>query len=92
MTEPSWQKSPPLDPELVATARRVLSSGGALDEAASAVLERTRSPIAAIKALREAQPGLSLADVKPIVHRNLSPAQRDAAEQLWDQIQGGSPT
>jgi hypothetical protein len=82
VSEPRWK----VDPDLVAAARTVLSSGGSLDEAAVAVLERTPSPIDAMKALMQAQPGLSLADAKPLVFHNLSRPQQEAAERLWDDI------
>lgn len=51
------------------------------------VLGRTRSPVAAIKAMRQAMPGLSLAEAKPLVHRNLPSATRRAAGELWDDIE-----
>ena len=54
---------------------------------AQVVLERTVSPIDAIRALREAQPGLSLAGAKPVVHRNLPAPAQTVAEQLWDDIE-----
>jgi ribosomal protein L7/L12 len=71
---------------LAAVARGCLADGGSADQAVRAVLERTRSPIAAIKAMREALPGLSLAEAKPLVHRNLPPGTREAAEKLWDDM------
>ena len=71
---------------LAAVARGCLADGGSADQAVRAVLERTRSPIAAIKAVREALPGLSLAEAKPLVHRNLPPGTREAAEKLWDDM------
>lgn len=36
--------------------------------------------------MREALPGLSLAEAKPLVHRNLPPGTREAAEKLWDDM------
>lgn len=71
---------------LAAVARNCLADGGSPDQAARAVLERTRSLIAPIKAMREALPGLSLAEAKPLVHRNLPPGTREAAEKLWDDM------
>ena len=76
----------PPDAELVAVARACLARGESLDQAARAVLKRTRSPIAAIKALRVAEPGLSLADAKPIVDRCLRPRVRRANERLREDI------
>jgi len=84
---PAGQRPRPVPPDLVEAARACLSGGGTLDQAAQAVLERTTSPIEAIKALRAAQPGLSLRDAKPVVHRNLPPQVQRAAEQLWDSIE-----
>jgi hypothetical protein len=76
-------------PELVAAARVCLDAGGTLDDAAGVALARTQSPIDVIKALRAAQPGLSLPDAKAIVHRNLSPPVRAAHEQLWSELVAG---
>lgn len=87
MSDPVLRAGRPVLGDLIAEARVCLSGGGTLDEAAQAVLARTTSPTDAIRALREAQPGLSLADAKPIVHRSLPlPVQR-AAEQLWDDLE-----
>lgn len=71
---------------LAAVARNCLADGGSPDQAARAVLECTRSPIAAIKAMREPLPGLSLTEAKPLVQRNLPPGTREAAEKLWDDM------
>ena len=87
MPDPAPARPRPVPPELIEAARACLSGGGTLDQAAQAVLERTTSPIDAIRALREAQPGLSLGDAKPVVHRNLPPQWQRAAEQLWDSIE-----
>jgi hypothetical protein len=87
MSDPAPARQRPVPRELVEAASACLSSGGTLDQAAQAVLERTTSPIDAIRTLREAQPGLSLRDVKPLVHRNLPPRVQRAAEQLWDSME-----
>lgn len=79
--------SSPPDADLVAAARTVLLDGGSDDDAARAVLMRTRSPIAAIKAMRAARPGLTLADAKPLIHRNLPQDTRESAEFLWDEVE-----
>jgi phage tail protein X len=87
MSDPVLRPGRPVRGDLVAEARACLSGGGTLDQVAKAVLARTTSPIDAILALREALPGLSLADAKPIVHRNLPPRAQRAAEQLWDDLE-----
>jgi hypothetical protein len=73
--------------DLVAIAAAVLARGGTLDDAARAVLQATKSPVFAIKTLRIAQPGLTLAEAKPIIDRNLSPTARFAHEQLLDEVE-----
>jgi len=83
MSDAALTPDHPAPRELVVVARDCLRAGGTLDEAAQAVLARTASPIEAIKALLGAQPGLSLGDAKPVVHRNLPPRVQKAAEQLW---------
>lgn len=87
MSDPVLRPGRPVRGNLVAEARACLSRGGTLDQAAQAVLARTTSPIDAIIALREAQPGLPLADAKPVVHRNLPPRVQRAAEQLRDDLE-----
>ena len=87
MSRPAAVGGSPIQPELVAVARACLAGGGTIDQAARAVLECTQSPIAAIVALRVAQPGLSLAEAKPLVHRNLPPDAQRAARRLWDEIE-----
>ena len=86
MSDPVLRPGRPPRGDLVAEARTCLSGGGTLDQAAQAVLARTTSAIDAVLALREVQPGLSLADAKPLVHRNLPPRVQRANEQLWDQL------
>lgn len=73
--------------DLAVVARDCLAGGGSPDQAVQAVLEQTRSPIAAIKAMRDALPGLSLREVKPLVHRNLPLATRKAAEESWNHME-----
>jgi hypothetical protein len=75
-----------VSPELITTGRACLDGGGTIDDAAKAILERTQSPVTAIKALMAVKPGLSLAEAKPIVHRNLPASARLAAEQLWEDL------
>ena len=43
--------------------------------------------IEAIKALRMAEPSLSLADAKPLVYRHMSAEAQRSANQLWDSIE-----
>jgi hypothetical protein len=86
MPDAKFTSGVPAQPELVAVARACLAGGETLDQAARAILEHTQAPIQAIKALRAAQPDLSLADAKPIVHRNLPLSTQKAAEQLWDDV------
>ena len=74
-------------PELIAVATSLLSTGRTLDEAASAVLRCNPNPITAIKTLRIASPGLSLAEAKPLVDRNLAPDVLKATEALRDQVE-----
>jgi hypothetical protein len=74
-------------PELVRRARKCLDRGGTLDDAAQAVLSAPCSMIEAIKALRVAEPGLSLAEAKPLVYRHMSAAAQQGANQLWDSIE-----
>ena len=75
------------DPELVGVAEEVLSSGGTVDDAAAALMSATHRPIAAIKALRLAKPGLDLADAKHAIDRNLSPEALQAREDLLDRLE-----
>ena len=77
----------PVRHDLVTVARACLANGGHLDQAAHVVLARTTSPIDAIKALRTAQLGLSLADAKPLVHRTLPAHLQGTAGQLWDDLE-----
>jgi|SRR5579859_7315462 len=79
---PELSEGTPVDPELVAVARTCLASGGTVDEGARAVLGRTKSPIMTIKALRVAEPSLSLRDARALVDRNLPPSVLRATEQL----------
>jgi hypothetical protein len=69
-------------------ARTMLTSGVDTDQVAKELLRRTDSPISAIKAVADAT-GMSLGDAKWVVHRNLTPAVREAAESLWDELLDG---
>ena len=60
----------------------MLSAGADVDDIARELLRRTDSPISAIKAIADST-GLGLADAKWVVHRNLAPETRTAAENLW---------
>jgi ribosomal protein L7/L12 len=71
--------------ELVKVVRDSLAAGHSLDEVARALLARNASPIAAIKALREAT-GMRIGDAKAVVHRNLRASEQEAAEQLWQDL------
>jgi len=73
MPDPAVPSDDPGHHDLAAVARDCLANGDSLDQAAQAVLGRMRSPVAAIKAMRQALPGLSLAEAKSLVHRNLPP-------------------
>jgi hypothetical protein len=74
-------------PDLVRRARECLDRGGTLDDAARLVLSAPCSMIVAIKVLKSAEPGLSLADAKPLVYRNMSAAAQRGANQLWDSLE-----
>jgi hypothetical protein len=86
MSTPSAPDGGSPDSELIAVARACLDQGDSLDQAARAVLKRTQSPVAAIKALREADAGLSLTDAKALVDRCLPPTVQLANERLRDNI------
>jgi len=80
-------RTPDPTPELIGIASDVLAAGGTLDDSAHALMQATESHILAIKTLRIAQSGLSLADAKHAVDRNLSPRALQAREDLLDQIE-----
>jgi ribosomal protein L7/L12 len=80
-------RSPDPTPELIALASDVLTQGGSVDDATQALMQATDSPIDAIKSLRVARPGLSLADAKHTVDRHLSPRARQAHNDLLDQLE-----
>lgn len=63
----------------------MLAAGADADDIARELLRRTDSPISAIKAVSDST-GLGLADAKWVVHRNLAPAPRQAAENLWGDL------
>jgi ribosomal protein L7/L12 len=75
--------------DLAQLARDRTAAGATPDDVARELLTHTTFPIAAIKALREGA-GLSLAEAKPVVLRNLEPAAREAAEQMWDQLRAAA--
>jgi ribosomal protein L7/L12 len=72
---------------LATVARSCRAAGGTPDQTAKAVLDNTQSPVAAIKALRDALPGMSLAEAKMLVFRNLPPDAQAASEQLWSDLE-----
>lgn len=67
------------------SARTMLAAGAGADDIARELLRRTDSPISAIKAVSEST-GLGLAEAKSVVHRNLTPETRTAAENLWGDL------
>ncbi len=67
------------------SAQTMLAAGADADEIAKELLRRTDSPISAIKAISDST-GLGLADAKWVVHRNLAPETRNAAETLWGDL------
>ncbi|GAA2706823.1 hypothetical protein Apa02nite_032500 [Actinoplanes palleronii] len=67
---------------LTTMAGTMLAAGADPDQIARELLRRTDSPISAIKAVADAT-GMGLGDAKEVVHRNLAPPVREAAEQLW---------
>lgn len=73
---------------LTLMARTMLASGADADQVAKELLRRTDSPISAIKAVADAT-GMGLGDAKWVVHRNLNPEVREAAESLWDELLDG---
>ncbi|KAB1153325.1 hypothetical protein F6X68_14415 [Micromonospora sp. AMSO12t] len=73
---------------LTEMARTMLASGADGDQVAKELLRRTDSPISAIKAVADAT-GVGLGDAKWVVHRNLNPEVRQAAESLWDELLDG---
>jgi ribosomal protein L7/L12 len=70
---------------LTEAARTMLAAGADADDIARELLRRTDSPISAIKAIADGT-GLGLADAKWVVHRNLAPETRRAAENLWGEL------
>ena len=73
---------------LTESARAMLAAGADADQTARELLRRTDSPISAIKAIADST-GLGLADAKWVVHRNLAPEVRTAAEKLWSDLLDG---
>jgi ribosomal protein L7/L12 len=70
---------------LTEVARPMLASGADADQVAKELLRRTGSPISVIMAVADAT-GMGLGDAKWVVHRNLNPEVREAAEHLWDDM------
>jgi len=73
---------------LTEMARTLVASGADLDQVAKGLLQYTDSPILAIKAFADAT-GTGLGDAKWVVHRNLGPGTREAAERLWADLLDG---
>jgi len=73
---------------LTEMARTMLVAGANEDQIARELLRRTDSPISAIKAVANAT-GMNLGDAKWVVHRNLDPEVREAAEALWRDLLDG---
>jgi hypothetical protein len=72
---------------LTEVAQAMHAAGADVDQIARELLRRTpaESPIMAIASLSAAT-GLFLGDAKETVYRNLEPAVRTAAENLWAEI------
>ncbi|MGX6601590.1 hypothetical protein ACWKSP_05550 [Micromonosporaceae bacterium Da 78-11] len=75
--------------DLEQLAREMHAAGATPDDIARDLLGRTTYPIAVIKALREGA-GLSLGEAKPVVHRNLDPVAREAAETMWANLKAAA--
>ena len=75
--------------DLEQSARAMHAAGATPEDIARDLVTRTSYPIAAIKALREGA-GVSLAEAKQVVHANLDPAAREAAEKLWDDLRAAA--
>jgi ribosomal protein L7/L12 len=73
---------------LTEVARQMLASGADADQVAEELLRSGDSPISVIKAVADAT-GIGLGDAKWVVHRNISPKIREAAETLWDDLLDG---
>lgn len=80
-------RSPDPTPALVAVAAEALHAGGTVDHAAEALMRETDRPILAIKALRVADPSLTLAEAKHAIDRHLSPEALRSREELLDQLE-----
>ena len=80
-------RSPDPQPALVAVAAQVLHAGGNVDHAAEELMRATDRPILAIKALRLADPSLTLAEAKHVIDRHLSPEALRSREELLDQLE-----
>jgi ribosomal protein L7/L12 len=66
---------------LTEMAQMMVASGADADQVATELLRRTDSPTSTIKAMINAN-GMGLGDAKRVVHRNLDPEVREAAESL----------
>ncbi|MBB2947760.1 ribosomal protein L7/L12 [Actinoplanes lutulentus] len=73
---------------LTEMARILLAAGADEDQIASELLRRTDSPVSVIKAVHDAT-GMDLGEAKWVVHRNLDPGVRRAAESLWQDLLDG---
>ncbi|GAB3835315.1 hypothetical protein ACFPIJ_11720 [Dactylosporangium cerinum] len=67
---------------LAEVARPMIASGAGADEVAAELLRISGSPILTIRAIAAAT-GMGNGQAKWIVHRNLEPEVRAAAERLW---------
>jgi ribosomal protein L7/L12 len=75
--------------DLAERARTLTADGVGGDDLARDLLSRTTFPIAVIKALVSGA-GLSLGEAKTVVHRNLEPDAREAAEKLWADLRAAA--
>ncbi|MEV4351139.1 hypothetical protein AB0J83_42320 [Actinoplanes sp. NPDC049596] len=73
---------------LTDVARAMVARGADPDQIAGELLRRSDSPISVIKAVKDAT-GMTLGDAKWVVHRNLAPEVRAAAENLWHDLVDG---
>lgn len=71
-------QTPPIE-----QAKALALRGRSPEEVAAQLIAAGTTPIRAIKAVREVF-GLGLGEAKAVVHPNLPPSHRQAAEVLWD--------
>lgn len=69
-------------------ARRLVAAGADPDQVAQELLHRTGEIVTVIKAVADAT-GIGLGEAKFVVHRNLDPEVRAAAERLWAELLDG---